>query len=294
MKKFVITCSSTCDLSPYFLRNHNIYYVSFYYYLNGEKFYDNFYDKHEVNEFYHILKTSESKTSQPDPLQYKELWSKLICQGNDILHIELSSGISGAYNSALLARDMVLEEYNDSKIYVVDSLSASSGYGFLLDLVSKYKENNNDIDKVYEYAEKEKLNINHIFIMSNFDQLIKGGRISNLTGSIGKLMNIVPILHVNTEGKLEVVKKARGINNGIDEIINMIKSNIINGDKYNEVFFMNKSAESDNYNKLFNKIKENFIYSSLKEENVFNIGTVIGSHIGSGCFAVYYHGNGRA
>lgn len=294
MKNFVITCSSTCDLTPYFLRNHNIYYVSFYYYLNGEKYYDNFFDKHEVNEFYNLLKTCESKTSQPDPLQYKELWSKLISQGNDILHIELSSGISGAYNSAQIARDMVLDEYKDSKIYVVDSLSASTGYGFLLDLTSKYKEKNNDIDKVYEYTEKEKLNINHIFIMSNFDQLIKGGRISNLAGNIGKLMNIVPILHMNVDGKLEVVKKARGINNGIDEIVNMVKSNIINGENYNELFFMNKSPESDNYIKLYNKIKENFANASLEEENIFNIGTVIGSHIGSGCFAIYYHGNGRA
>lgn len=293
MKNFVITCSSTCDLSPYFLRNHNIYYVSFYYYLNGEKYYDNFFDKHSVDDFYNLLKTSESKTSQPDPIQYKELWTKLISQGNDILHIELSSGISGAYNTARIAKDMVLEDYKDSKIYVVDSLSASTGYGLLLDLVSKFKEKNNDINKVYEFTEKEKFNINHIFTMANFDQLIKGGRISNIAGGIGKLMNIMPILHMNNDGRLEIVKKSRGVNNTIEEILNMIDTNIINSVKYNENIFMNKSTEADNYIKLFERVKEKYLNAKLSESNIFNIGTVIGSHIGSGCFAIYYHGNGR-
>ena len=153
MKDFVITCSSTCDLNLYFLRKHNIYYVSFFYYLNEDRFYDDFYKEHTISEFYEKIKTCNAKTSQPDPNQYKELWLKLIDQGYDILHIELSSGISGAVNSALIAKSMVEELKNDAKIYVVDSLCASTGYGLLLNEATKYKEKNNDIEQVKDYVE---------------------------------------------------------------------------------------------------------------------------------------------
>ena len=102
MKDFVITCSSTCDMNTYFLRKHNMYYVSFYYYLDGKKYYDDFFKEHSVSEYYERIKTEDVKTSQPDPEQYRDLWNKLIDQGYDILHIELDSGISGAMNSALI------------------------------------------------------------------------------------------------------------------------------------------------------------------------------------------------
>ena len=127
MKKFVITCTSTCDMTSYYLRKHNMYYVSFYYYLNEERFYDDFFSKVSVEEFYTKLKSYNSRTSQPDPEQYRDLWNKLINQGYDILHIELSSGISGAINSALIAKSMVEETNKDAKIYadggVVDGLA---------------------------------------------------------------------------------------------------------------------------------------------------------------------------
>ena len=114
MKDFIITCSSTCDMNPYFLRKHNMYYVSFYYYLDGKKYYDNFFKEHSVSEFYENIQTQDVKTSQPDPEQYRDLWNKLIDQGNDILHIELDSGISGAMNSALIAKSMVEEQKKDA------------------------------------------------------------------------------------------------------------------------------------------------------------------------------------
>lgn len=284
MKDFIITCSSTCDLTPYYLRQHNMYYVSFYYYINDERFYDDFYKEHTVDNFYSIIKNATVKTSQPDPEQYCELWRKLIDQGHDILHIELSSGISGAVNSARIAKSMIDEENTNAKIYVVDSLTACGGYGLLLDKLYEYKKNHNEIDDVYKYAEDIKKKIKVVFLVENLDQLIKGGRISKVKGSIGKLLNIVPILHVESNGKLESVKNARGLNNAMDDIVNIIEDDI----DINNKIFINNSNCYDSAKSMFIKLKNRYENSNLSEENIYNVGTVIGAHTGSGAIVVSY------
>lgn len=284
MKDFIITCSSTCDLTPYYLRQHNMYYVSFYYYINDERFYDDFYKEHTVDNFYSTIKNATVKTSQPDPEQYCELWCKLIDQGYDILHIELSSGISGAVNSARIAKSIIDEENTNAKIYVVDSLTACGGYGLLLDKLYEYKKNHNEIDDVYKYAEDIKKKIKVVFLVENLDQLIKGGRISKVKGSIGKLLNIVPILHVESNGKLESVKNARGLNNAMDDIVNIIEDDI----DINNKIFINNSNCYDSAKSMFIKLKNRYENSNLSEENIYNVGTVIGAHTGSGAIVVSY------
>ena len=289
MKKFVITCTSTCDMTSYYLRKHNMYYVSFYYYLNEERFYDDFFSKVSVEEFYTKLKSYNSRTSQPDPEQYRDLWNKLINQGYDILHIELSSGISGAINSALIAKSMVEETNKDAKIYVVDSLTASGGYGLLLDKIYDYSKTCDDIEKVYEYTNEIRHNINVLFLVENLDQLIKGGRISKVAGGIGKLLNIVPILHVTPDGKLENIKKTRGLNNAMDEMINTMSENVFSDDK----IVISHSNNLDNAKILLEKVQNKFPNILLPDEYITNIGTVIGTHTGPGALVLSYVGNGR-
>lgn len=289
MKDFIITCTSTCDMTPHYLRQHNMYYVSFYYYLNDDRFYDNFFKEHSVTEYYNKIASCKVKTSQPDPEQYRELWLKLINQGYDILHIELDSGISGALNSALIAKTMVEDINKDAKIYIVDSLTATCGYGLLLDKLYDFKMQGNSLENTYNYAEKLKHNINVIFLVENLDQLIKGGRISKVAGNVGKLFNIIPILHVENDGKLGSIKKARGINNAIDEIINLMKQNIIE----NEKIFISHADSISNAKLFMQKIVENFKSNLMSEENIYNIGTVIGGHTGKGALVVAYIGNGR-
>lgn len=289
MKDYIITCSSTCDMNPYFLRRRNMYYVSFYYYLDGKKYYDNFFYEHTVSEYYEKIKTLDVKTSQPDPEQYRDLWKKLIDQGNDILHVELDSSISGAVNSALIAKSMINEIYPDSKIFVVDSLTATCGYGLLLDKLYNFKIAGHNIEETFEFAENIKHNINIIFIVKSLDQLIKGGRVSKFSGGIGKILNIIPILHVDANGKLENINKTRGLNNAIDEIINTMNKNIHSDDKI-------MLAHSDcllDLNLLLDRIKKEFPNAIYDDDVITNIGTVIGGHTGKDCLVVSYIGDGR-
>ena len=289
MKDFVITCSSTCDMNPYFLRKHNMYYVSFYYYLDGNKYYDNFFKEHSVSEFYERIKTQEVKTSQPDPEQYRDLWNKLIEQGYDILHIELDSGISGAMNSALIAKSIVEEQNKNSRIFIVDSLTATCGYGLLLDKLHEFKNSGNNIEDTYRYAESLKHNINIIFMVKNLDQLIKGGRVSKVAGGIGKILNIIPILHVDVNGKLENIYKTRGFTNAMDEIINIMKKNINPNDK----IMLAHSDCLDDIKIFLSKIKNEFPNAIYEDDVITDIGTVIGAHTGKDCLVVSYIGDGR-
>lgn len=290
MKDFVITCSTPCDMSQYYLRKHKMYFIGFYYYLDDEKFMDDFFTTHTVDEFYNKIKTCNVKTSQPDPEQYVTLWNKLISQGNDILHIELSSGLSGAVNSAIIAKSMIEENNKDAKIHIIDSKTGSCGIGILLDKIYEFKSNCNDIDKVYEYAEKIKNDVNVIFLVENLDQLIKGGRLSKVTGGIGKLLNIVPILHVDNDGKLESIKKSRGLNAAINELVETMSSNYIVGEK---VLIANSNC-FENAKLLMNEINEKFTSLNLNEECITNIGALIGCHTGEKCLVVSYLGKGRA
>ena len=213
----------------------------------------------------------------------------MIEQGNDILHIELDSGISGAVNSALIAKTMVEEKHPEAKVYVVDSLTATCGYGLLLDKLYDYKNSGHTIDETFKYAEELKHNINIVFMVKNLDQLIKGGRVSKVSGGIGKILNIIPILHVDVNGKLESINKTRGFNNAIVEIINTMKKNIHPNDK----IMLAHSDCIDDLNILYDKIKSEFPNAIYDEDVITNIGTVIGGHTGKDCLVVSYIGDGR-
>lgn len=289
MKDFIITCSTPCDMSQYYLRKYKMYYVGFYYFLDDEKYMDDFFNTHSVDEFYSKIKTCSVKTSQPDPEQYVALWTKLIQQGNDILHVELSSGLSGAVNSSLIAKSIIDEKGLNAKIHIVDSKTGSVGIGLLLDKIYEFKQKNNDIDKVYEYAENIKKDINVLFIVENLDQLIKGGRLSKITGGIGKLLNIVPILHVDNNGKLENIKKSRGLNSAMNDLINVMSENFVD----NEKVIVSNSNCLDNAKLMVDSIKNKFSNANLSYSDITNIGALIGCHTGEKCIVVSYVGKGR-
>ena len=127
---------------------------------------------------------------------------KFLEQGLDVLHVTLSSGISGTINSALVAKANLEEEFPNRKIYVVDSLAASSGFGLLMDKLADLRDQGKTIDEVYQWAEENKRRVNHWFFSTDLTFYIKGGRVSKTSGIVGGILGICPLLNVNSEGKL--------------------------------------------------------------------------------------------
>ena len=129
-----------------------------------------------------------------------EYFRSILIQGKDILHVCLSSGLSGVVNSAETAKEALLEEFPDRKIFIVDSLGASSGYGLLMDRLADLRDEGKSLEEVYQWAEAHKLNLHHWFFSTDLTFYVKGGRISRVSGWFGTALEICPLLNMDHTG----------------------------------------------------------------------------------------------
>ena len=161
----------------------------------------------------------DTKTSQPNVDDYKNYFEPFLSQGKDVIHLNLSSGLSGAQTSAKIAREELLEKYPDRKLYVVDSLGASAGMGLLVDKMAELRDEGMSIDELYNWTEENKLKLHHWFFSTDLSFFVKGGRISKAAGWFGTVFQICPLLNVSNEGKLIPREKIRTKAKVIDAIV---------------------------------------------------------------------------
>ncbi|NLT97584.1 MAG: DegV family EDD domain-containing protein, partial [Christensenellaceae bacterium] len=177
MSKYVITCCSTADMPESFFTERHIPFVCFHYTMDGKLYPDDLGKTMPFKEFYDIMRTGvQPTTSQVNVDEYLGFFEPFLQNGQDVLHVSLSSGISGAYNAACVARDMLAAKYPDRKIEIVDSLGASSGYGLLMDMLADVRDGGASFEEAHAWAEENKLTIHHWFYSSDLTFYIKGGR----------------------------------------------------------------------------------------------------------------------
>ena len=148
-------------------------------------------------------------TSQINAAEYEEYFEAFLKEGKDVIHVWLSSCISGSFNSANIAKEMLLEKYPDRKLYVIDSLAASSGFGLLVDKMADLRDEGKSIDELRDWTEENKLRLHHWFFSSDLTFYIKGGRVSKTSGFVAGILNICPLLNVDYNGKLIPREKIR-------------------------------------------------------------------------------------
>ena len=293
MSNYVISCCSTADLTQEHFDQRDIHYICFHFLLDNVSYPDDLGKSIPFEEFYQKMADgSETKTSQVNADEFIEYFRPFLEQGQDILHFTLSSGISGVYNSACIARDMLSEEFPDRKIYVVDSLAASSGYGLLMDAIADKRDEGMDIDTLYQWANEHLLTLNHWFFSTDLTFFIRGGRISKSAGTIGNLLNICPLMNVNSEGKLIVQEKVRTKRKVIKEIVARMEENARDGLNYDGKCYISHSACYEDAKAVADLIEERFPKLNGTVE-IYSIGTVIGSHTGPGTVALFFWGKER-
>ena len=235
----------------------------------------------------------DTKTSQINASEYEEYFKTFLNEGKDILHITLSSGISGSYNSANIAKGMLEEEYPDRKIYVIDSLGAASGYGLLIDKVAELRDAGMGIDELAAWVEEHKLNVQTWFFSSDLTFFVKGGRVSKAAGLIGGALSICPVMKVDREGKLSVDQKVRTKKKAMKTLLDIMEANAEDGVNYSGKCYLSHSACLEDAEAIAAMIEEKF--PNMKEKVLINnIGTTIGSHTGPGTIALFYWGKERA
>lgn len=293
MSDFILSCCSTADLTKEHFAARNIKYVCFHYELDGKEYPDDLGESMSFDAFYQAMKDGAmTKTSQVNVAEYEAFWEPYLKEGKDIIHVTLSSGISGTYNSAKIAQDVMQEKYPDRKIYVVDSLDAASGYGLLMDKLADLRDEGMSIDELYAWAEDNKLRIHHWVVPTELTYLIRGGRVSKASGFVGNILNICPLITVDANGKLLPVAKIRTKKKALATLVAKMEEFADNGLDYNEKCYMSHSASLEDTKSVAAMIEERF--TKLKEPVEINtIGTTIGSHTGPGTVVVFFWGKKR-
>lgn len=293
MSDFVISCCSTADLSKEHFEKRDIKYICFHYELDGVQYPDDLGETIPFDKFYKAMtEGADTKTSQINEAEFTEYFEPFLKEGKDIIHFCLSSGITGVVNSANIAKNMLEEKYPDRKIYIVDSLAASSGFGLLMDKMADLRDEGKSIDEIYQWAEENKLKLHHWFFTSDLTFFVKGGRVSKTAGFVGGILNICPLLNVSFEGKLIPRYKIRGKKKVIQATFEKMQEHVQDGKDYSGKCYMSQSACYEDAKALADLIEEYFPKLNGKVE-INNIGTTIGSHTGPGTVALFFWGDER-
>lgn len=293
MNSFILSCCSTADLSREHFSSRNIHYICFHFSLDGKQYADDLGQSIPFDQFYQaMVDGAQTKTSQVNAEEYVQYFTPFLENGQDILHVSLSSGISGSCNSACIARDLLLERYPDRKIYIVDSLGASSGYGLLMDKLADLRDAGKSIDEVYAWAEENKLRVHHWFFSTDLTFYVKGGRISKASGWFGTVLKICPLLNMDNLGRLIPRFKVRGKNAVIHRIVEKMKEFADGGAAYAEKCYMCHSACLEDAQAVAKLVEEAFPQLKGRVE-INDIGTTIGSHTGPGTVALFFWGSKR-
>lgn len=290
---YVLSCCSTADLSPEHFKSRDIKYACFHFFLDGKPYEDDLGQTISFEDFYKAMENgAETRTSQINTDEFIRYFTPFLEAGNDVLHVSLSSGISGVSNSASIAAKELNEKYPDRKVLVVDSLGASSGYGLIMDKLADLRDEGKTIDEVYDWIMKNRLRLHHWFLSTDLTFYVKGGRISKAAGWFGTVLNICPLLNMDNLGRLIPRYKIRGKKKVLAEIVNKMEEHAEGGLNYSGKCYISNSACYDDARAVADAVEARFPHLNGKVE-INSVGTTIGSHTGPGTVALFFWGDER-
>lgn len=293
MNSYVLTCCSTVDLSKDYLDKREIPYVCFHFNIDGAEYPDDLGQSMPFEQFYaRIQAGAMPTTSLVNTEQFLAFFEPILKGGKDILHLSFSSGLSGTYASAILARDELKERYPERKIIVIDSLGASSGYGLMLDTLADMRDAGTSLEDAAAWMEAHKLNMHHWFFSTDLTHYKRGGRISPTAFVIGSLLNIYPLMNMDDGGHLTPRFKINGKKRVMREMVKQMEQHADDGLDYSKKCFLSNSACMEDAQSVAGMVESTF--PKLNGKVLINsVGTVVGSHTGPGTVALFFWGDSR-
>lgn len=287
MRNFILSAEAACDLTPELVQKYGVKVMPMKYYIDGTEYSSDDGKLTTLDICEKMKNGAKTATTQPNPSEVEEYLENLLKEGKDILHLSFSSAMSGTYANFAAAAEK-LNQTHDNKIYVVDTLCQSGGDGLIISMVAEKTEKDNlDIIAARDYAESVKLNIVHYFAVDTFTYLARGGRIPAYLATIGNVIKLKPVLHLNDNGKIVAVKKLIGRKRAIDEVVKNFSDNY-NGD-CPHVYITEADCPAD-----AEYVKEQMekAYKNI-EVTIMPLGTIIVSHSGPGTLAIYFTADKR-
>lgn len=287
---YVIVTDSAANLTEELYDSLGISVLSLSFRVDGKEYKS--YEKGkktDLKQFYNMMRNKEMiTTSLVDPDQFTQAFSKILEAGQDVLYIGFSSALSGTYQSSSIAAADLAERYPERRVVTVDSLCASIGQGLLVYYAAKMRDEGKTIDEVSSWLTENRLNVCHWFTCDDLFFLKRGGRVSSATAVVGSLLQVKPVMHVNNEGKLAVVTKARGRKQALNALVAAMEKTVKEPQKQLVCICHGDCEDEANYVKemILNKF-------TVKDILVHYLDPVIGAHAGPGTLAVFYMGVDR-
>ena len=284
-----IITDSACDLTKEYINNNNIELLSLVLNLDGQCIKDDLGETLSYKDFYETMRNGATPTtSQINAHDFEEEFVKYVKNGDSIIYIGISSGLSGTFNSANIAKNNVLEDYPNADISLVDSLSVSVGQGLLVTKACEMKAQGKSKDEIVQWLEENKLKVAHAILIDDLNHIKRGGRISGTTAVIGGLLNIKPTLVVDNEGKIVQGDKIKGKKKALKFLVSQVKEKAINSE--NETLFI---CHGDCIEDA--EVLKDMILEEVKFKNVVinYVGNVVGAHGGPGVIAAIFLADSR-
>lgn len=287
MSDFVILTDSSADLDAQIVKDMDIQVLPLSFTFH-DLTYQNYPDNRDMDPrvFYDMLRKGESAiTSAVNVSQYIDCIEPLLQAGKDVLILAFSSGLSATYNSSAMAVDTLREKYPDRKLYTVDTLCASLGQGLLVWLAAKERASGKSIEEVRDWVVSHKLNVCHQVTVDDLQTLKRGGRISSTTAFMGSMLQIKPVIHVDNEGHLVNVAKARGRHAALKALVDRMEQTAI--DPKDQTVFICHGDCLEDAELVAQMVKDRF---GVQDVYINYVGPVIGAHTGPGVIGLFYLG----
>ena len=290
MGKFKIVTDSCIDLPLRTIEELDIEVVPLLLTIEGRD-YRNYPDEREIrsHDFYdHLRRGAVPTTASLNPAEQEAAMEKWLGQGIDILCISFSSALSGTYQSAVIAEKALRERFPERKIVILDSLCASMGQGMLVTYAARLQKAGKTLEEVSQWVIDNRLNVCHLFTVGDLMFLKRGGRLSYGKALLGTLLQMKPLLHVSTEGKLVPTGTVRGRRQAISRMVDRMMDTIV--DPENQIIYISHGDCLEEAEEMRDKIEDRMKTGPILLNPV---GPVIGSHSGVGTIALFYLGKDR-
>ena len=293
MRDYVLSCCSTADLTHEHFESRDIHYICFHYFLDGKEYPDDLGQSVPFAQFYDAMsKGADTRTAQVSIGEYVDYFTPFLEQGKDIVHVSLSSGLSGTVNAARNAALIVKERFPERNVYVIDSLGASSGYGLLMDGAADKRDEGLSAEELAKWIEENRLKLHHWFFSTDLSFYVKGGRVSKTAAFFGGMLDICPLLNMDNLGRLIPRYKIRTKKKVIRTIVDKMEECARDGLDYDGKCYICNSACLADARQVADLVEARFPKLNGKVE-IYNIGTTIGSHTGPGTVALFFWGSER-
>ncbi|MBQ3183247.1 MAG: DegV family protein [Clostridia bacterium] len=286
MTDYIIYTDSACDIDVPSLKEWNVKHISLSLTFEDEgKVLLN--DEVEPVAFYNRMREGAvAKTAAVNTESFKRAFEEELKEGKDILYIGFSTGLSTTCNSASIAAKQLADTYPDNRVVCVDTLAASAGQGLLVYLAAKKRDEGCTLDEVAQYLEDNKLNLCHWFTVDDLVYLKRGGRVSPAAAFVGGVLGIKPVMHVDNDGHLVNVFKARGRKAALRGLADKFAETVI--DKNGTIFICHADCDAD-----VETLKNMLAEQGANVDKVVYTGPVIGAHSGPGTIALFFLGTTR-